>query len=471
MYTFVSKLTNNKVTGILSSIFYVTMPYHLTDMYIRNAIGEFLSYIFIPLVFLGLYKLFQKEKGDWILSLGAVGLLLTHNLMTFLTAIMAFIYLCTNLSKLKDKNVLKKLFLNIVFITCITAFFWIPMLQTKLSGEYQVYQEDAMATSDSFKESALDLKDLFFTQKNATHVFEIGLPIIVIICLSIFAIKRAIQSTYKKEYILFLCLGLLCLFMCTKYFPWNLFGNIFEILQFPWRMLVFANFFLAIICALNIEILIKNFNIKDVIFFSTICVICTILLKGFLPTDTEIVDIDKWSIGVLTENRNDVIAGMGKSEYLPVNFNNNRNYILHRENCVYILNGVGKIDELKKSEQSLNCKIEALEDNTIFEFPYTYYPGYTVTLNGVEIDSFQSPNGLLAISLNKTEQSDIAIHYTGTTIMQLSKILSIISIICFIFYIIFFNTDIQIKNRFCACVKLFRSYYINIRKQTISNLK
>ena len=114
MYTFVSKLTNNKVTGILSSIFYVTMPYHLTDMYIRNAIGEFLSYIFIPLVFLGLYKLFQKEKGDWLLSLGAVGLLLTHNLMTFLTAIMAFIYLCTNLSKLKDKNVLKKLFLNIV---------------------------------------------------------------------------------------------------------------------------------------------------------------------------------------------------------------------------------------------------------------------------------------------------------------------------------------------------------------------
>jgi len=47
------------------------MPYHLNDMYIRNALGEFLSYIFIPLVFLGMYKLFSKEKGEWILTVGA----------------------------------------------------------------------------------------------------------------------------------------------------------------------------------------------------------------------------------------------------------------------------------------------------------------------------------------------------------------------------------------------------------------
>ena len=50
------------------------MPYHLNDMYIRNALGEFLSYIFIPLVFLGLYKILQKEKGSWILCVGAVRL-------------------------------------------------------------------------------------------------------------------------------------------------------------------------------------------------------------------------------------------------------------------------------------------------------------------------------------------------------------------------------------------------------------
>ena len=72
MYWFVSRLTKNKNIGTLAAIIYILMPYHLNDMYIRNALGEFLSYIFIPLVFLGLYKTFQKEKGTWILCVGAV---------------------------------------------------------------------------------------------------------------------------------------------------------------------------------------------------------------------------------------------------------------------------------------------------------------------------------------------------------------------------------------------------------------
>lgn len=72
MYWFVNKLTKSKEVGALAAILYMLMPYHLNDMYIRNALGEFLSYIFIPLVFLGLYKIFQKEKGIWILCVGAV---------------------------------------------------------------------------------------------------------------------------------------------------------------------------------------------------------------------------------------------------------------------------------------------------------------------------------------------------------------------------------------------------------------
>lgn len=71
MYKFVSNLTKNEITGTIAGVLYMTMPYHLNDLYIRNALGEFLSYIFIPLVFLGMYKLFSKEKGEWILTVGA----------------------------------------------------------------------------------------------------------------------------------------------------------------------------------------------------------------------------------------------------------------------------------------------------------------------------------------------------------------------------------------------------------------
>lgn len=72
MYYLVTKITDDKNVGALAGILYMLMPYHLTDMHIRGSIGEFLSFIYIPIVFLGLYKLFHEEKRDWLLVVGAV---------------------------------------------------------------------------------------------------------------------------------------------------------------------------------------------------------------------------------------------------------------------------------------------------------------------------------------------------------------------------------------------------------------
>ena len=72
MYHFAKKVTDDKNVGLLASILYMVMPYHLTDMYIRGSLGEFLSFIFIPVVFLGLYNLLHEEKKDWLLVIGAV---------------------------------------------------------------------------------------------------------------------------------------------------------------------------------------------------------------------------------------------------------------------------------------------------------------------------------------------------------------------------------------------------------------
>ena len=72
MYYFIKKITDDKNVSVVGSVIYMVMPYHLTDMYIRGSLGEFLSFIFIPLVFLGLYNLFNEEKRDWLLVIGAV---------------------------------------------------------------------------------------------------------------------------------------------------------------------------------------------------------------------------------------------------------------------------------------------------------------------------------------------------------------------------------------------------------------
>ncbi len=68
MYYYMKKITKNELIAILASILYMLVPYRLNDMYLRLAIPELTSFIFIPIVFGGLYEII-KEKGKvtWLI--------------------------------------------------------------------------------------------------------------------------------------------------------------------------------------------------------------------------------------------------------------------------------------------------------------------------------------------------------------------------------------------------------------------
>lgn len=59
MYLCVKEITKNNNMAIIAGILYIFAPYRLTDMYIRNALAELTSFTFLPLVFLGLYNIFE----------------------------------------------------------------------------------------------------------------------------------------------------------------------------------------------------------------------------------------------------------------------------------------------------------------------------------------------------------------------------------------------------------------------------
>ena len=179
MYYLVKKLTDNKNIGIISAVLYMTMPYHLNDMYIRNALGEFLSFIFIPLIFLGLYNLFNKEEKYWLFAIGSIGLILTHNVMTIITLILILTYFCINLPKLKDKKIREKVGICIVFTLCISAFYWFPLFQTSISTKYTVYQNEISLESQTISESALKFKDFLVTSNGNIYVREIGIHVLI----------------------------------------------------------------------------------------------------------------------------------------------------------------------------------------------------------------------------------------------------------------------------------------------------
>lgn len=435
MYGYVGNKFKSKEIGIISAIFYMSMPYHLNDMYIRNAFGEFLSFIFIPLVFWGIDEILNNKNKKYILVIGASGLIFTHNLMTLCTAIFSVIYLCCNYNKINKKVILDFL-INMFAILAITSCFWVPILETMNFSEYAVYQKGMMATIESVRKSGLNLKQLFITSQDAKYVFEIGLPCIISLIGTILVFRKIKE---KRDYILFLSLGLLCVFMSTKYFPWTIVGEEFSMIQFPWRMMTFVNFFFAIICGINIYLILKKIKLVDIAAVCSVILIYLIMLYKFLPINTELTNIEEMQIGNVSTNIWQAMAGMGKGEYFPQKANSNRDYLSLREDKICILDGDGKIEFEDKNGQKLNSKIDVFEKNTVLELPYIYYPGYKVYVDNIEVDYFESDNGFISIFINEKGKHDVSISYAGTLGMQFSKYFSIISMLIFGIFIIVYK--------------------------------
>jgi hypothetical protein len=317
-------------------------------------------------------------------------------------------------------------------------------LETSVATNYEVYQPGMMSTAEEVSKHGLSLSQLVITSNSGRCVFEIGPHILIMLCFTIAAFRR-IEPKMKKEYIFFLIIGILSTFMSTKYFPWKWMGDRVAMIQFPWRLLIISNFCFALVCSINLGIVIKKFNYKDALILGVVAICYAIALKGFIPlTDTEIVQVEDYkNIGFVSGKTEDTFAGMGNSEYLPKNSYDNLFYIASRNQGVEILEGSGNVEDVKKDGNKLIFSIEVTEDETVIELPYIYYPGYKVTLDGYEIKSYQDKNGFLAIALNEITKSDIVVEYTGTSLMGYSNVFALISCILFVVYIGFFKKTVE----------------------------
>ena len=212
--------------------------------------------------------------------------------------------------------------------------------------------------------------------------------------------------------------------------------KIILLIQFPWRMLAYTAFFFSIVCSINMSMVIKKYNFKDSLIILIICVLYTISLKDFIPYNDNILDINNYNLGFISGTETtQIIAGEGKGEYLSENAYNNRFYIATREDAIYVLDGKAIIEDEIKNGGNFKAKIKTAEEDTIFEFPYIYYPGYIVTADGMNINTFETENGFLGIKLSSNENVQIEVNYKGTNLMKISLYISIISLLFFTIFV------------------------------------
>lgn len=436
MYKFMFKVTKNKNISTFAAILYVIAPYRLTDIYLRTAIAELTSFVFVPIIFNGLYTIINKEEKSYLLSWGILGLILTHTIITLYTAILCLIYLLIFIKKLKNKKVIINLLINLLFGLITSSFYWVGLLQHYFATSYEVFVPGRMEREEVLKYYKIDFYQLFFTRKEQIMIYAIGLVSVIGLVLTPVAYKK-ISKDYKKLYTTFLIFGLILTFMTLTIFPFEKLPKILTMIQFTFRLFEFTSFFFAFVVAINYETIIKDFKLKDILILSTIAMLLLIPYLNKLDYDLRYSE-DKLINGVrVTKNTGRVHAGMASMEYLPSKAFNNLDYLINREDSIIVLDNENvKINEYTKNKTNIECTVSNIDKKTSIELPYIYYLGYRIYVNGKEISYTESEKGFIQVSIetsmceNKTAK--IRVRYLGTNEMIIALMFSIIAIIILI---------------------------------------
>lgn len=466
MYNFLYDVSKKREIAILGAVIYAFIPYRLETIFNRFAIGEFTAYIFFPMLFHGLFNLLKGDgKKHYYIAIAAIGLILTHTISTEYSAIFALLYIIFNFKQLKNKGVIRKIVINVIFILAITTFFTVPLMEHKILGNYVIFNSTSMKSLPSdVQNSTIKISQLFKDIGEVNGVsFKVGIPLIILTLLGIVSYKK-MDKNIKSEYITFAVIAMISLAMATKLFPWIIMPKILTTLQFAWRMLAFFEFALSIICAINLYYFIdiickkssknskdtkvhtKTENLYNMLLLFAIIVIITSMMKidyNYSYEKEKFLTDEEYETKI---NEKNSIWSINR-EYLPEKVDVKKlgtSYLDYRENRVYVLDGNSTITNEKKKGLQLEFDIENYKANTILELPYIYYLGYTVTTEQNEkIQTFESDNGMLAVKTYKDiEDVHVSVKYTGTVIEKASYVISVFGILTFIGYVVYFKKKV-----------------------------
>lgn len=427
------KVFKNKNIATISAMLYLFFPYHLTDIYVRDALSESMIFSVIPFIFLGIFELFDGNIRKFYLyfipaySFG----IYSHLVLMVYVTIFLFIFLLINIKKLLTKEKMITFISSVILVSFMASPFLITVLQHKLYGDYVVFGNNTMTDINSLKLQLFGVKD-FFQNKligdGRQHYIDwISLCLLFSTILIINKIK--LDRLQRKYFFQFICATVIIIFMMSKIFPWELMPSSLQLIQFPWRLETFLAFSISLIA----PIALLKLNNSKYFFVLTIILIAIINING-------INNITPFSNQYVLSENIDWNAGMGaQGEYRPMKAKENEQYFGSRSNEIISLNNPDdvKINILNNSVPNMDFKVERINSDSeiIIEFPRFFYFGYILEDEyGNKYELYESENGCLTSKINHT--GTYSLRYTGTFLYKLSLVLQILSIIGFVFFAI-----------------------------------
>lgn len=438
MYLFAKEFWG-KPGGLLSSVLYLLAPYHALNTYVRGDVGEIYAYLFIPLIFYGIWKYYREARYKFLVvgALSYSSLILSHNLSALMLTPFIIIVVLFLIAKKKDPRFL----LIPIFGILIASFYFIPALLEMSYTNVQKIVGEEISYSDHFV-CIPQIWDSIWMYGGSIPgcvdglSFRLGKIHIILSLLSLISALFLFGKERLRASVIFMSISALAfsLFLMTEYSKeiWNTVSYM-NFFQFPWRFLLVASFISSFIGGSAIYFLSKSVGDKGKVFTltSTILFIFFSLFlysKLFVPSQF----INKTSNEYTNEAFLNWEISRISDEYLPKNF---RSPQIESEIIKDKITGKSiQVLEPKEKTGFLSAQVIAKE-NTIINIQIPYFPAWSYYLNGKKVEVKETPMGV-SFEIPKGENEIIA-KFEQTPIEKISNFLSLSSILILVAGIIY----------------------------------
>lgn len=447
MYLF-SKEYWGKWGGLVAAALYTYAPYHSVDVYVRGAIPESWSFVFLPAIFLAMLRLSRNPSIGNIIFLGlfGVGLILTHNLVALMAIPFMFIYFIYLLWRIKNRRnfVVASLIGGIIAIL-LSAYFSLPAL---LENKYTMVSLLTQQLADynlhfvsfmQFFNSTWGYGGSILGPKDGLSL-EVGKIHLILIAVSFLSLAYLLFKKKAKSIVLILFLGmfLFSLFL-QSYYSKPVWDNLkmFSYIQFPWRFMLFAIFFGSFIAGFIFTL---KMDEKKKGIIACVLILTIILFYGglFKPSkqlpsskDTDYIsqDVLRWKTSIMAFEYVPFGIGTKKSDLGTTIVDIEQNEVA--KNSFKIIAGEMNVKELVNKPQIKKFEIVA-QDNGRLQINTYSFPGWKVFKNGQQI-SYNDKNKLKLITIDiDAGKSLIEARFTDTPIRRFGNTLSLIGAIAII---------------------------------------
>ncbi len=433
----VKKMTGSSYGGMIAAVTLTLSQYHLDDIYVRSAVGEYTAFIFIPFVVYAVYNvIFEKMDKPQLFILGYFGLLLSHTSSFIMCALFGLVTILIFFKRtLADGKVLKRLVISVIITLLVSCFYWLPMLEQFMNTRFYVSTPWMQP-----KDEAVSFIRIFGSQFPG-----LGCVIFLTLVPRIFIYKKKGEDKIYASFLTFADLlilaGALFALLACDVIPWDRIGRYLTFIQFPWRFFIMSSVLLSMAAGLifacfigrdeeteKIWVFEKGVDSQTISAGAVILIMVLIIngISGFSAINKGMQGYydysdDYYSFKPYTAN---VIAG----EWLPETVKDKEGLVDDSE--VMVADKGTEIDFVRIKN---TIEADIVGNHDYVDVPFIYYLGYRAELVKEDGSSRElkitgeGNNGMCRVYLKDMGQGRLKVTYKGTLLSGISVWISVIS--------------------------------------------